>query len=282
LAITVPTRSAKGTAGGSLGIYPGQWFPRLSALAFEPSVAVGTDEQAIDQQRTILRRTYDVVGLEVFAGQKLELEIYQRYRFTTTGPDQHQDSSNLLLRKRIVYRPTPVSPITLRFNYQGDRTRNDVTKFGLDTEPWAKKTSYETWLEWLMRWSPKLTTRSRFQGNRERTADVIVVDAKTGLTQTFNYIRYTLGGDLETRLFPLEDVSALYLYQRAGVSRLFGWHPGSIEAWKAVAVAGVLWRMGDKVYLEGQATYESLSCLVSDGCKALSRLEPRLLFTMNL
>jgi hypothetical protein len=282
LTISVPTRSTKGTAGGALGIYPGQWFPHLSAVAFEPSVAIGTDEQAIDDRKTILRRTYDVVGLEVYAGQKLELEIYQRYRFTTTGQDQQQDSSNLLLRKRIVYRPTPVSPITLRFNYQGDRTRNDPTQFGMGVAPWAKKQSYETWLEWLMRWSPKLTTRARLQGNRERTADYIVSDAKTGLTQTFHYIRYTLGGDIETRLFPLEDVSALYLYQRAGISRLFGWHLGSMEAWKAVAVAGVIWRMGDKVYLEGQATYESLSCLVSDGCKSVSRIEPRLLLTMNL
>jgi hypothetical protein len=210
------------------------------------------------------------------------LELYQRYRFTTTGDDHHKDTSTTLLRNRIVYRPIPTSPLTLRFNFQRDRALNDPAFFVMGAGPWSTKDSYDTWLEWLIRWNRTLTTRTRLRGNRELTNDLVMINPATNLPQNNEYTKYILGGDVEARWFPLEDASALYVFQRFGLFRLFGWGPGSAEAWNIVPVVGVIWRLGDKMYLDSQVSYESMACLSNTGCKPVSRFEPRLFFTMNI
>ncbi len=60
----IPKRSSKGIAGVGLGIYAGQWIPRLSALALEPGIAVWSEEQANDVLKIKDTKAYDTSGLD--------------------------------------------------------------------------------------------------------------------------------------------------------------------------------------------------------------------------
>jgi len=158
-----PDRTIQGSIGGALGIYPGAWWPKLGPLALVPSVAVGDGEHSADNVKTQYSRVYDYVGTEVWAGRKLEISLYQRYRYTTTGPTAEQDTTMTVLQNRIVYRPIFTSPITLLINYEGDRKR-DVLPPTYDPGLWAETQTHSDMLEWLMRWNQIFTTRARLKG----------------------------------------------------------------------------------------------------------------------
>jgi hypothetical protein len=276
LTLQGPTRTVTGSVGAGLGIYPGQWWPKLAALAFSPSVAVGDSEQSVDDLKTTYDRTYDFVILEVWAGRKLEMQLYQRYRYTTTGEDAHQNAVTTILQNRLVYRPIFTSPITLLVNYEGDRTLNLASLGG-----WADKQTYQNMLEWLMRWNQTLTTRTRALGSLERTSNFYTEVGDAQIQS--DHSKYSAGGELQFRLYPLAEVAALYIYQTTGVTRWFGTGTGAYEAWEIMPAAGVIWRMRDKIYLDARVNYDYLTCIsAATACVPVSSILPHLFFTMNL
>ena len=283
IALQGPTRTVTGSIGGGLGIYPGQWWPKLGPLAFSPSVAVGDSEKSEDNVKTTFDRVYDFVGSEVWAGRKLEMTFYQRYRFTTTGPDAHQSASMMVLQNRIVYRPIFTSPITLLANYEGDRMLNDVTV--VSAGGWANKDAYQNTLEWLMRWSQILTTRTRTFGQLEHTSGTYAsAKDQTGVQVLLpnNHSKYMVGGELQFRFYPLADVSALYVYQSTGFFRWLCSGDAAFQAWEIVPAAGVIWRLGDKIYLDGHVNYDYYGCLSGTTCTTTAKISPYVYFTMNL
>lgn len=277
-----PSRSVTGSIGGALGIYPGQWWPKLGPLAFIPSLAVGDSERSDDYVKTQYERVYDYVVTEVWAGRKLEMSLYQRYRFSTTGADAHESASMTVLQNRIVYRPIYTSPVMLLANYQGDRILNDAAALAAGAGLWARKQVHQDMLEWLMRWSQVLTTRARLKGGLERTRDTFAVDSDTKAVQSANYTRWSYGPELQIRLYPLEDVSALYIYQTTEWKWLDQTGDGAFTAWQLLPVGGLIWRMGDRIYLDGKVSVEYQHCMSGAMCLTSTKITPYLYFTMNI
>ena len=281
LPLVGPGRAMTGTLGGSLGIYPGQWWPKLTPLALVPSATVGDTAISEDGVKTRAARVYDYVATEVWAGRKLELMLYQRYRYATTGADAQENASMTMLTNRIVYRPIFTSPITLRINYQGDRGLNKPELVGGDIGPWAAKQSHSDELEWLMRWNQIFTTRTKLKGAYEHVSDLVVTDGQTGVATEANYSKYIYGGEVQLRFYPLEDVSALYVYVSAEWKQYDQSGRDGYTAWEMIPAGGVIWRLGDRLYLYANLPYEYRHCM-SGVCANTSKFKPYLYFTMNL
>ncbi len=223
--------------------------------------------------------------LEVWGGRKLEMQLYQRYRVTTTStdaqPEPYESATTTILQNRIVYRPIFTSPITLLLNYAKDRGINDPTLIS-NAGPWWTKESYQSTLQWLMRWNQTFTTRSTATGTLERTSDSFAAGADSGEYLPADHSKYSVYGEFQIRIYPLPEVSALYIYQTSGVARWFGSGVGAFEAWELLPAAGVIWRLGDKLYLDAQFSYDYLGCMSGIACAPVSRVLPHLYFTMNL
>ena len=278
-ALIGPNRTVQGSIGGSLGIYPGAWWPKLAPLALVPSVAFGDSENSTDGLKTTYSRVNDYVSTEVWAGRKLEISLYQRYRYTTTGALALQSSTMTVLQNRIVYRPIFTSPITLLVNYEGDRSR-DVSLLTPDVGPWAETQNDANMLEWLMRWNQVLTTRARLKGSIEHTSGTFATD-QSGVTTPANHSKYSYGGELQLRFYPLADVSALYVYVSTEYKQWDMRGDGAFTAWEIIPMCGVIWRLGDRLYLDGHAYYDHTGCL-SGTCTNTTKLSPYVFFTMNL
>jgi len=283
LPLIEPGRTMTGTFGGSLGIYPGQWWSKLTPLALVPSLTVGDTEESKQGVKTQLERVHDYVVNEVWAGRKLEMALYQRYRYTTTGPDQYENASTTMLTNRIVYRPVFTSPITLRANYQQDRSLNDPATVPASIGPWASKQSQSNELEWLMRWNQVITTRAKLKLGYEHTSDLVVTD-KDGKSTSANHTKYIYGGEFQVRFYPLEDVSALFVYLSTEYRQHDQNGDGAYTAWEILPEGGVIWRLGDKLYLYAKLPLDYIHCLSSVGtaCTTTSKFVPYLYFTMNL
>ena len=278
-----PDRDSQGSLGVSLGIYPGAWLPVLAPLAVVPSVAIGDGEHSTDTVKTQYSRVYDYVGTEVWAGRKLEISLYQRYRYTTTGPMADQNATMTVLQNRIVYRPIFTSPITLLVNYEGDRSR-DVLAPSYVPGLWAETQTHADMLEWLMRWTHILTTRARLKGGLELTSNTFVPDPNTQANTPANHSKYSYGGEIQLRLYPLPDVSALYIYVSAEYKQWDSRGDAAYTAWELIPMGGVIWRLGDKLYLDGYVNYDYLHCLsgVATSCTTTGKILPYVFFTMNL
>jgi hypothetical protein len=285
ITLQAPTVAVTGSMGAGLGIYPGQWWAKLAPLALSPSVAVGDSESTVTGNKTTYGRLYDFVVMEVWGGRKLEMQLYQRYRVTTAStvaqPDPHETETTTILQNRIVYRPIFTSPITLLLNFGRDRNVNDPTLIS-NAGPWSTKDTYQGTLQWLMRWNPKYTTRATATGTLERAADYFAPDSNTGEWLPADHSKYSAYGEFQIRIYPLPEVSALYIYQTTGVTRWFGSGVGAFEAWEIQPAGGTIWRVGDKMYLDAQFTYDYLYCMSGSACSGTSRVLPHLYFTMNL
>jgi len=283
--LQAPTVAVTGSIGAGLGIYPGQWWTKLAPLALSPSVAVGDSEATETGKKTTYGRIYDFVVLEVWGGRRLEMQLYQRYRVTTASteaqPDSHDTATSTILQNRIVYRPIFTSPITLLLNYGRDRNVNDPTLIS-NAGPWSTKETYQSTLQWLMRWNQKFTTRTTATGTLEHAADFFAPDSLTGEYLPADHSKYSAYGEFQVRIYPLPEVSALYIYQTTGVTRWFGSGAGAFEAWEIQPAAGTIWRVGDKMYLDAQFSYDYLGCMSGIACSGTSRVLPHLYFTMNL
>ncbi|HJX54333.1 MAG TPA: hypothetical protein VJ801_16320, partial [Polyangia bacterium] len=265
------------------GIFPGQWWKRLAPAAIEPQFSIGDSEASVDQAKTQYNRIYRFDNRAVWAGGgKWDLELYQLRQVSVTAADHHRNAEQTQIRNRIVYRPRYYSPITLRLNYQDTSSLNDPNL----GQGWADQSVYESILEWVMRWNRVLTTRSRLTLNDTITSNFAVLDPNTGLPSIFNNTQYKAGPEVEFRFFPLQEAAALYLYQRDGVFRLFGHGDGASDAISYYLALGGIWRMGDKIYLDGGVEYDNLSCLsqptAGTPCTGISRIVPRLYLTVNL
>jgi hypothetical protein len=285
MTIQAPTVTVTGSIGAGLGIYPGQWWAKLAPLALSPSVAVGDSEQTAAGVKTTYSRIYDFVVMEVWGGRRLEMQLYQRYRITTTEdiaqPDPHESASTTILQNRIVYRPIFTSPITLLLNYGHDRGLNNPAVLG-NAGLWWDKETYQTTLQWLMRWGDKLTTRTTATGTLERTSDYFTQEGTSNVYLSADHSKYSAYGEFQFRIYPLPEVSALYIYQTTGVTRWFGSGAGAFEAWELLPAGGAIWRVGDKMYLDAQFSYDYLYCMSGTACTPVSRILPHLYFTMNL
>jgi hypothetical protein len=282
LPLVGPMRAVTGSVGGALGIYPGQWWPILTPLALVPSLTVGDTEESKQGTKTQYVRVYDYVTTEVWAGRKLEMMLYQRYRYAITDYDAHENASTTMLQNRIVYRPIFTSPITLLINYEGDRTLNDPTVVSANTGPWAARQTHSDQLEWLMRWNQILTTRLRLKGGYEHTSDTVTVDPNTSTSSPANHSKYTYGGELQLRFYPLADVSALFIYVGTEYKQIDQSGDGAYTAWEIIPTGGVIWRLGDKLYLYANIPYDYMHCLSGDTCTTTAKFTPYLYFTMNL
>jgi hypothetical protein len=271
-----------GSIGGQLGIYPGQYWNRLAPLALLPSVAVGDNETTTNTIKKDFSRFYDYVGQEVWAGRRLEVALYQRYRYTTTGPDAEQSARMTLSQNRIVYRPVYTSPITLLVNYEGDDSLNNEDTGAPGT--WANKQIHNDSIQWLMRWSQVVTTRLWIKGGLERTSNTFSIDPSTHESTENNYNQYTYGGEWQFRFYPLEDVAALYIYQATEWKQIDRRGTNAYTGFELMPSAGIIWRLGDKLYLDGHCVVDYLHCLSGDGvlCRTQTKVAPYLFFTMNL
>ncbi|HJX51407.1 MAG TPA: DUF6599 family protein, partial [Polyangia bacterium] len=241
-----PTRTVQATVGAALGIFPGQWWKRLAPAAIEPQFSISDSESSVDQTKTQYNRIYRFDNRAVWAGGgKWDLELYQLHQVSVTQADHHRNAEQTQIRNRIVYRPRYYSPLTLWLNYQDTRSLNDPS---LGTG-WADQATYQSVLEWLMRWNRVLTTRSRLNFNITDTSNFLNKDLVSLLVTQFDNIQYKAGPELELRFFPLQEAAALYLYQRDGVFRFFGHGVGASDAISYYLAAGGIWRMGDKIYL---------------------------------
>jgi hypothetical protein len=295
--IGTSARSAKTAVGGTLGIYPGQWWAPATPVVVEPRVSVSNDERADQDLKTQLVRQYRFDDRAVYAGAgKLELEFYQLYQISNEGQDQHATETKTELRNRIVFRPIFTSPITLRLNYLRVRSLNDASSLlalrqlaalsGAGAAivmpaDWADRRNYETILEWLMRWNKNITTRTRAIGGLGQTFDFLTKDAKTQQFIVQDFSQYRAGGELELRFFPLADTAALYVFQRDGAFRLFGFGDGATEAVQFYVAGGTIWRIGDQLYLDTEVIYRQSVCL-EQPCNTTKAVEPRMLLTVNL
>jgi hypothetical protein len=267
--LQAPTVTVTGSIGAGLGIYPGQWWTPLGPLAFSPSVAVGDSEQTVTGNKTTYGRIYDFVMMEVWGGRKLEMQLYQRYRVTTDStvaqPDPHESANH----------HHPAEPHRLPTHlYLADylaaqlRTRsgiNDPTLIA-NAGPWWTKQTYQGTLQWLMRWNQTFTTRTTATGTLEHAADYFAPDSNTGEYLQADHSKYSAYGEFQIRIYPLPEVSALYIYQTTGVTRWFGSGVGAFEAWEIQPAGGTIWRVGDKMYLDAQFTYDYLYCMSGSAC----------------
>jgi len=285
-AITVvpPTRTVQATIGGAFGVFPGQWWKRLAPAAIEPQFSVSDSESSVDQTKTQYNRIYRLDNRAVWAGGgKWDLELYQLYQVAVTQSDHHRNAEQTQIRNRIVYRPRYYSPLTLRLNYQDTRSLNDPSV----GTGWADQATYESILEWLMRWNRVLTTRSRLNFSIMDTSNFLNKDLVTLVVTQFDNTQYKVGPELELRFFPLPEAASLYLYQRDGVFRLFGHGTGAPDGMSYYIAVGGIWRMGDKIYLDGGVQYDNTTCLSQPAsgppsCTEISRITPRLYLTVNL
>jgi hypothetical protein len=68
---------------------------------------------------------------------------------------------------------------------------------------------------------------------------------------------------------------------------MFGHGEGAMDAWSTFNEGGTIWRVGDKIYLDGAIRFDSLSCVSqpkggSATCTDASRVTPRVYLTVNL
>jgi len=284
ITIVPPTRTVQATIGGGLGIYPGQWSKLLTPAALQPTVSISDNETSVDQTKTQYNRIYRFDNRAVWAsGGKFDLELYQLHQVSLTAQDHHENAVQTLLQNRFVYRPIFSSPITLRLNYQDTRALNDPA-LGAGP-PWADQTLYQGILQWLMRWNRVLTTLSTFTFDITDTANFANKDVQTLAVTWYNNRQYQVGPEEEFRFYPLQEAATLYLYQRDGVFRWFGHGEGMTDGISFYIAAGSIWRMGDKIYLDGGVEYDHLGCLsqpIGSACVTVSRLVPRLYLTVNL
>jgi hypothetical protein len=294
IATAPPTRSVKASIGGSLGIFPGQWWKALAPAAIEPQLSVADTEATTNQTRTQYDRLYRFDNRAVWAGGgKWELELYQLYQISETQSatqGRHDNGEQTQIRNRIVYRPIPTSAFTLRLNYQDTRSINDMS-LGAPAGSWADQVLYEAILEWLRRWNRVLTTRGRLTFDDTVTSNFANKDPTTLLVTYYNNTQYKAGPEIELRFFPLQEAAALYLYQRDGLFRMFGHGGGATDGISYYIAVGGIWRVGDKIYLDWGVQYDALACMshncapgsvFQSACATVSRITPRLYLTVNL
>jgi hypothetical protein len=289
----VPFKSSKGSLGTALGIYPGQWWSKLTAVVIEPRYSIAADDRSENDLRMLQTRTHRFDNRAVYAGGgKLDLDLYQLWERGLAEEDQHRTSERLELRNRVVWRPKPTSPLTFRLNYASLKSLNDTT-LGVAAPDFGRNQTYETVVEWLQRWNKTFTTKLKWSYGHGITSDLLVAGTTTGTSaKVKSYTQERTGPETELRIFPLEEVAKLFLIQRNGVFYLWGQDKagtaaadqGHIDGWEWYVAGGAIWVIGDKMYLDGEVLFRQTRCLdpTQLSCVPTSPVEIRLFLTWNL
>lgn len=269
--------STKGSLGVELQVFPGQWIRALTPVLLDTRYSVAADDRTEGGLRTLLQRTHRIDNRFIYAGtEKWELELYQVYEVPLSGPDEQRIGRRTELGNRITYRPVFASPITLRLDYTALETPNDTT--AVPTAPLlGSQTTYEGALEWLMRWTRAFTTKLKATYSHGLTRDY----APTGSTEVKSFTQDRAGPELELRYLLAKENSSLYLVQRNDYYRLFGDGTGYSAGAGFDVSMGIIWTVGDNVYLDSEVAYHRLNCF-NQVCAPVSTLEPRLLLSARL
>jgi hypothetical protein len=289
----LPFKTSRGSLGGSLGIYPGQWWSKLTPVVVEPRYSIAADDRSEADLRTLQQRIHRFDNRAVYAGGgKIDLDLYQLWERGLNDEDQHRTTERLELRNRAVWRPKPTSPLTFRLNYASLKALNDTT-LGVAAPEWGRNQTYETVVEWLMRWNKMFTTKLKWSFGHGITSDLLVAGATTGSGPAVkSYTQERTGPETELRIFPLEETSRLFLIQRSGVFYLWGKDKagtaaadqGHLDGFEWYVAGGAIWVIGDRLYLDGEVLFRQTRCLdpTQLTCQPLSPIEIRVYLTFNI
>lgn len=273
-------RAGRGVFATALGVQPGQWWSALAPLMVEPRFSLASDAKAEGDLKTGLDQTTRFDNRAMWAGAaKVDVELFELWEVTRTGADQATKGTRLELRNRVTFRPTPTSPITARFNYTKLQSANDLALVA-DAPVLGNQYTWESVLEWLKRWSPLVTTRIRGVYGGGEARDLVQAVA-TGGGVLSRFTQHRVGTEFELRLTRTTDSSNLLIVQRDRLYRLFGVGAGASEAVTFDASLGIVWALGDKLYLDAQVLWRKTFCL-GGACTLVQALEPRALLTFDL
>ncbi|MBS1148998.1 MAG: hypothetical protein H6Q89_696 [Myxococcaceae bacterium] len=281
--ITQPAalRSAKGVVAGTLTLQPGAWFAALTPLVIEPRVSLAGDSRAEGELRTSQSRTLRFDNRAVWSGTyKINVELFELWEQTSGGPLDTASERRLELRNRVILRPNAVSSYTVRFDFARTETANDLA-LQPDAPVWGEQRGYEGAVEWLRRWSSVFTTRLRGVYGLADTRGLLLPNPLVQGAVLQSFLQHRVGGELELRFFALSDRARLFVVQRDRVFRLFGTGAGASEAVDYDASLGVVWALGEKLYVDAEVTWKQTVCL-APGCTAARTLQPRLMLTCDL
>ena len=288
------TREANTTAVATLGFYPGRWWKPLSPMSIVPSFSVTDDEKALGGLRTGFERDYRLDDRAVYASSGVfSAQLYERYQMSTVDQDRHLSAVQTEVDNLFIYRPIPTSPITLQFNYLDVAALNGSPAVTAGAGAWNDQTNYTTILEWLMRWNHFITTHPKATVELGTSRGMTSPNALDNtVLDVLNYNQWQAGLEVELRFYPLADASRLYVMQHEGMFRLFGNNlgttsqlEGEIEAFQWYVGAGVIWRVGDNLYLNTQWDWKQTSCVGtpnSSACIGSKTIVPSVLMMVNL
>lgn len=277
----ISVRSARAVTAGSLAVLPGAWWAALSPLLIEPRVSVAGEQSAEGSLRTGQEQVLRLDNRAIWAGHgKVDVELLELYEESRGGQEQAVGARKLELRNRVVFRPRPTMPLTARFNFTRQETANDLTLVPT-APPFGAQLGWEGALEWLRRWNPNFTSMVRGVYGRSDTQGLVQPGptGQGGVLQEFR--QHRLGGELELRAYRTSEASNLFVVQRNRAYRLFGTGEGATEAVALDLAGGVVWALGDKLYLDGEVAWRQTVCLDSR-CVASRELAPRVLLSVDL
>ncbi|MBN1959722.1 MAG: hypothetical protein JW841_02145 [Deltaproteobacteria bacterium] len=275
-----PTRRANSSLSGQLGIYPGEWIAALTPVVMDAKYSYNTENVVVSGLRETDTRAHRADNRISYNGMGMwEMLLQQVYETSFLGQTQKRQDETLEIRNRFVFKPVHTSPITVRFDYVRERTRNDLTV--LASAPlWGVRDLYDSLLSWQMRWTDSFTTKLETAYTLDHTRRKLQ-EASTGtpaVLQNFRQHQVTPGIELRYQL--QTDENSLFVVQRNQIGRIFG----SAEAQKAITgnfSLGIIWTYADNIYFDGEVAYTQTWC-DTDSCSTQRLLTPRLLFTAKM
>ena len=191
------------------------------------------------------------------------MTLYQRYRYTTTGPIAHENASHdgaaepHRLPPHLHLADHPARQ--LRGRPQPQRLGADPTP----SAPWAEKQIHQDQLEWLMRWNQVLTTRAAPQGrlrahlrHLRRSTQRRCARTDGQLTRSTPTAASCSSASIRWRTFRRSTSTSA-----PSTSSTTSSGDGAYTAWELIPAGGVIWRLGDKLYLYGHVHYDYVHCL---------------------
>lgn len=276
----LPVRTQKGSLGGELGIYPGQWVGALAPVILATRYSLAADDRTENELRTLEHRVHRVDNRILYSGmRKVDVELNEIVEVSDSAEDQHRDARRLELRNRAIWRPVFSSPITFRADLVDLAALNATTVPG--SWGWSSQRTTEGAVEWLMRWSRTTTTRVKGTYTRGDTKNLVVLDKTSGLATVQDFVQHRLGPELELRLLTLAPTGTLFLVERQSWYRTFGDGPGAVAAVSFDVSLGAIWSLGDLVYLDAGMVYQRTNCF-GGPCTAAATVTPRLFLSAKL
>jgi hypothetical protein len=114
-----------------------------------------------------------------------------------------------------------------------------------------------------------------------QTLNLVVLNPETnrGLMQSFR--QHQITPELEFRFLLQGETGSLFLLQRDRFYYLWGYEEGASHSWGFDTSLGVIWRLGDNIYLDADVTYRQTEC-IEEPCSPAREIRPRLLLSAKL